>query len=107
MKTKIFEGLLKNAIMPLIQILLSAAGNVADLYLKGGELSTFWKKVIIAADFLGKLFRKETVDSTETPIDNAALDEAHKLFSDTAQEGEFKLVSEFPIPIDPDEDEPE
>jgi hypothetical protein len=105
MKAKIMEIVLKRALMPLITMLLGFAQQVGDYFVKGEELSAFWKKVVIAADFLGHLFRAETVESTDTPIDDEALDNAHALFQDTADEGNFILVTDFPIPKDND-DEP-
>ncbi len=105
MKAQIMEIVLKRALMPLITMLIGFAGQVGDYFLKGEELTAFWKKVVIAADFMAKLFRAETVDSTDTPIDNEALDVALETFADTADEGNFILVTDFPIPRDQD-DEP-
>lgn len=106
MKAQLAGLVLKKALMPLITMLIGFARQLGDFYLKGEELDAFWKKVVIAADFLGKLFRAETVESTDTPLDNEALDEAHVLFADTADEGNFVLVTDFPIPKDDNENEP-
>lgn len=103
MKAQLATLLFKKALMPLITMLLGFARQVGDYFAKGEELPAVWKKAIIAADFLGKLFRVETVESTDTPIDDAALDEAHAFFQDTADEGNFILVTDFPIPKDNNE----
>lgn len=96
---------LQSIIEPLINILISAAKQVADLYLKGEELKVFQKKLVVAAYFLGNLFYADTVGSTETAYDNRAMDEALELFEDTASEGNFELVNppEFDEPDEPEE----
>jgi len=96
---------LQSLIEPMINILISAAKQVADLFLKGEELTVFQKKLVVLAFFAGKLFYKETVDSTETAYDNKAMDEALDLFLDTGKEGEFELV--YPPDFEDVEPEPE
>jgi hypothetical protein len=65
---------------------------MADFALKGEELSLFWKKVIIAAHFLGKLFEQEMIDAVDTEFFEDTIQEAFDLFLDTAGEGTFALT---------------
>ena len=87
-----FPKILQSIIEPMINILITAAKQIAGMFLKGEELTVFQRKLVVAAYFLGLLFYKETVDSTETAYDNMALDQALLLLLETAKEGGFELV---------------
>ena len=90
MKVKVF-GISMN-IDWIVQILIKALKSLVDGFVKGEEMSLDQKRATRTLDYLATEWGEPYAESTETDIDDQALEEIHALAADTAQEGEFELV---------------
>lgn len=70
-----------------------AVQKVADLKVKGEDLSSTAVKVVQTVDVLAKIWGPEAVQKSETDIDDAVLNDLLELTADTAAEGGFGLYN--------------